>query len=172
MGSRRVDLSRGVTARPGGNRVAEIAFAEYGAAVGEVLLDTHVWVGLLAPDVFALPPTTLDRLLAVQQAGGLRVPDVAIWEIALKAGKGSLLRSGSARSWLDRARTAPGTRAVPFSAEMMIRTAELGSGAPSDPFDRAIIATALVEGIPLVTADRGIIAWARGTQGLQVVEAR
>jgi len=54
----------------------------------------------------------------------------------------------------------------------MIRTAELGPDAPGDPFDRAIIATALVEGIPLVTADRAIIAWAKKTKLLPVLVAR
>ena len=172
MGPRRVHLPGRVTRPRRADRVAEIAIAEYGAAAGEVLLDTHVWVGLLAPDVFTLPAATLRRLLTAQENGALCVPDVAIWEIALKAGKGSLPLRQSPRSWLDRARTAPGTRTIPFSAEMMIRTAELPAGAPPDPFDRAIIATALVEGIPLVTADRRIIDWARRTRALDVLPAR
>ena len=55
---------------------------------------------------------------------------------------------------------------------MMLRTAELPPGAPSDPFDRALIATALVMGIPLVTADRRILAFAKATRAIKVMSAR
>ena len=76
------------------------------------------------------------------------------------------------RGWVARARAAPGTRSLPFTAEMMLRTAELPPGAPSDPFDRALIATALVMGIPLVTADRRILAFAKTTRAIKVMSAR
>jgi PIN domain nuclease of toxin-antitoxin system len=172
VGSRRVGLPRPVRSARRLSHVAEIAFGDYGARADELLLDTHVWVGLLAPDVFELPKAVLRRLLAVQEGGGLRVPDVAVGEIALKAGRGSLSLVGSARHWVDRALAAPGTRSVAFSSEMMIRTGELGSGAPADPFDRAMIATAQVVGIPLVTADRRITAWAQKSGGVRVVGVR
>jgi len=47
-------------------------------------------------------------------------------------------------------------RAVPVSAEMSVLAAQLPSGFPTDPLDRLITATAVIEGIPLITADRNI----------------
>ena len=153
-------------------RVAEIAFGEYAAPTNRVLLDTHVWIGHVAPDAYPLSAEALSAVAAAQQAGGMLVPDVAAWEIALKAGRGSMRLTLPVREWIERARSAPGTRMVPFTLELMMRTAELPAGAPTDPFDRAIIVTALAVGAPLVTADRRIIAWAETSAMLQVVAAR
>lgn len=153
-------------------RVAEIAFGEYAAPSNRVLLDTHVWIGHVAPDAYAMGADALRTVAAAQQSGGMLVPEVAAWEIALKAGRGSMRLTMPVREWIDRARSAPGTRMIPFTLELMLRTAELPAGAPTDPFDRAMIVTAMAVGAPLVTADRKIIAWAEKSGTLQVVSAR
>jgi PIN domain nuclease of toxin-antitoxin system len=153
-------------------RVAEIAFAEFSAPASRVVLDTHAWVGYLAPDAYPLNEDASRAVAAAQQAGGMLVPDVAVWEIALKAGRGSMRLQMPVRDWIDRARSAPGTRMVPFTVELMMRTAELPPGAPADPFDRAIIVTAMAAGAPLVTADRGITAFAKEGGVVRVIPAR
>ncbi len=158
--------------RPRAGRVAEIAFAEYTAVANRVVLDTHAWVGFLDPSAYALGTEALRVISAAQQSGGMLVPESAVWEIALKAGRGSMRLGLPLRGWIERARLAPGTRMIPFSPELMMRTAELGSGAPSDPFDRAIMVTAIAAGAPLVTADRKIIAWSNANGALRVVPAR
>ena len=45
---------------------------------------------------------------------------------------------------------------LPISARVCARTLSLPAGYPKDPADRVIGATALVEGMGLVTADREI----------------
>lgn len=47
---------------------------------------------------------------------------------------------------------------LPITAAIAERSTLFGRGYPSDPTDRLIGATALVHGLQLVTADRGIIA--------------
>lgn len=153
-------------------RVAEIAFAEYAGPTNRVVLDTHVWIGYFAPDAYPLGADALRAVSAAQQSGGMLVPDVAAWEVALKAGRGSMRLEPPVREWIDRARSAPGTRMVPFTVELMMRTAELPAGAPADPFDRAIMVTAMAVGAPLVTADRRMIAWAEQSGSLRVIAAR
>lgn len=135
-------------------------------------MDTHAWVGYLAPDAYELGAAAVRAVAAAQQSGGMLVPDVAAWEIALKAGRGSMRLQQPVREWIDRARSAPGTRMVPFTVELMMRTSELPKEAPADPFDRAIIVTALAAGAPLVTADRRIIEWATASGALRIVPAR
>ena len=161
-----------MTGRRRAGRVAEIAFAEYSAPPNRLMLDTHVWIGHVDPEAYPLGPDTQRAVTSVQQSGGMLVPDVAAWEIALKAGRGSMRLQLPVREWIDRARSAPGTRMVPFTIELMMRTAELPAGAPSDPFDRAIIVTAMAVGAPLVTADRTIIQWAERSASLRVIAAR
>jgi PIN domain nuclease of toxin-antitoxin system len=39
-----------------------------------------------------------------------------------------------------------------------------------DPADRLIVATAIVLGVPLITADAKIIEWSRRNRALQVIE--
>ncbi len=153
-------------------RVAEIAFAEYTAPTNRVMLDTHVWIGHFAPDAYPIGDDAQRAVSAAQQSGGMLVPDVAAWEIALKAGRGSMRLQLPMREWIDRARSAPGTRMVPFTVELMMRSAELPAGAPADPFDRGIIVTAMAVGAPLVTADRRILAWAATSGALRVIAAR
>lgn len=47
---------------------------------------------------------------------------------------------------------------LPLTGRIAARSMELGSGYPKDPADRIIGATALVEGLPLVTRDEKIRA--------------
>ena len=153
-------------------RVAEIAFTDYTALTNRVLIDTHVWIGHFAPEAYPMSAHARSAVSSAQLSGGMLVPDVAAWEIALKAGRGSMRLQLPVREWIDRARSAPGTRMVPFTVELMMRTAELPLGAPTDPFDRAIIVTAMAVGAPLVTADRRIIQWAEQSGSLRVIAAR
>jgi PIN domain nuclease of toxin-antitoxin system len=151
--------------------VAEVPFERYGLPGKRLVLDTHVWIGYLDPEAYAIPSAALRRLDDAQRVGGLLVPEPCVWEVALKAGRGSLQLAMPVRQWVERALQAPGMRTVPFGVELMLRSAELPSDAVADPFDRAIIATALALGAPLVTGDRAILRWAAGRGGLEVVPA-
>jgi PIN domain nuclease of toxin-antitoxin system len=51
-----------------------------------------------------------------------------------------------------------GVREVPLSAEMAIRASEF-ENLHNDPIDRLIVATAVVEGATLLTADGKILSW-------------
>jgi PIN domain nuclease of toxin-antitoxin system len=53
----------------------------------------------------------------------------------------------------------------------MLEAAALPEGAPRDPFDRALIATARMDGMTLVTADRAIVAWAGASGQVRVLAA-
>jgi len=47
-------------------------------------------------------------------------------------------------------------RAIPPTAESSLLAAQFPAKFPSDPMDRLIAATAIIEGAPLITADRNI----------------
>jgi len=54
---------------------------------------------------------------------------------------------------------------LPISGQISLRALSLPAAYPKDPADRIIGATALVEGIPLVTADREI----RNSRALTII---
>lgn len=51
-----------------------------------------------------------------------------------------------------------GVHEVPLSAEIAVRATDL-ENLPGDPFDRLIVATALIEQATLLTADQPILSW-------------
>jgi PIN domain nuclease of toxin-antitoxin system len=85
-------------------------------------------------------------------ANQLLVSAGTIWELSIKTGLGKLALSLPFRQWMDRALADRGWTVLPITLDH----AERQAGLPfhhRDPFDRLLAAQALVEGIPLVSAD-------------------
>lgn len=85
-------------------------------------------------------------------ANDLLLSAATIWEIAIKVGLGKLPLSIPYRQWMDKAIADLELVVLPIT----VVYADVQVGLPShhrDPFDRLLAAQALVEGIPLVSAD-------------------
>jgi PIN domain nuclease of toxin-antitoxin system len=119
-----------------------------------ILLDTHVAVWM------ASEPERLSRNAraaideARQNGDGLAISAMTLVEIATLLGKRRILLTVSLESFLDELERR--FVVLPISARACARTLALPAGYPKDPADRVIGATALVEGMGLVTADREI----------------
>lgn len=118
-----------------------------------ILLDTHVVIWL------ALTPQKLSQKAAAairesSRNGGLGVAAISLWEIAWLATRRRLQTSSPVATFVRE--TAAPLVVFPLTAEIAICAAQLPSSFPKDPQDRLIGATALVESIPLVTADENI----------------
>jgi len=114
-----------------------------------LLLDTHtlLWAvddpsRVSAPAMTAMADTTNDRLLSA----------ATIWELAIKVGLGKLTLSLPYRQWMDKAIADLKLVILPITVEYGERQSTLPPH-HKDPFDRFLIAQALVEGIPVVSAD-------------------
>jgi PIN domain nuclease of toxin-antitoxin system len=113
------------------------------------LIDAHtlIWYvdqdHLLSPTArAAMADPSNDRLL---DAG-------TIWEIAIKVGLKKLNLSQPYRQWMEQAITGLGATVLPITVEH----ADVQAGLPlhyRDPFDRLLVAQALVESLPAVSAD-------------------
>lgn len=145
---------------------------QYGIGEQPLLLDTHAWIWWLEDDVTRMAAGTATLLERVEAVGNLLVSDVSYWEVAVKAAKGKLSLSLEATEWLQRAERAPGIRTCPLSREVLLRSTRLVGALHNDPADRMLIATAQLLCVPLVTADRTIIAYAKAHTGIQVVDIR
>ena len=94
------------------------------------------------------------------------------WEVAVKAAKKKITLSLDAAIWLQRAERAPGIRFLPIDRDVLLLSTRLLGTAHNDPADRMLIASAQINNIPLVTADRLIIEYARADPGTPVVDVR
>ncbi len=119
-----------------------------------ILLDTHVvlWLALEPDRISKTAKAAIDD--ARGNGDGLAVSSFSLLEIAaaygrrrvsLAIGLGSFLRDVEGRFVV-----------LPITGNVCARTLALPASYPKDPADRVIGATALVEGMSLVTADRVI----------------
>lgn len=120
-----------------------------------IVLDTHAAAWLVTrPQRLSRRATAAIR--RAEAAGGLAIASVTLMELAMMLASGEIRASGTPQSWLRAfvARAAVGTRDV--TVDIAVVAAHLPPAFPSDPFDRLIAATAIVERVPLVTADARI----------------
>jgi PIN domain nuclease of toxin-antitoxin system len=95
----------------------------------------------------------------------LRNPDheplfsaVSAWEIAVKQSIGKLALDRPASIWVRTARERLGVASLPLEEEAALAIARLPA-LHRDPFDRMLVAQALVHGLTIVTPDPAIQAY-------------
>jgi PIN domain nuclease of toxin-antitoxin system len=111
-----------------------------------------------------LPAGVVSRLQDCVAAGTVFFSPISAWEIGTL---GRPRRDGprirfdpSPAAWFERFRAGPGLQEARLSAAIAMEAALLPGDPHADPADRLLIATARHRGIPLVTSDRRIIAYA------------
>ncbi len=119
-----------------------------------ILCDTHVvvWLAFDHQKISATAKRAIDG--ARNNAEGLAISDITLLELATLAGKGRLRLKVSLESFLQEVESR--FVVLPMSGRSCARAIALPATFPNDPADRIIVATALVEGLSLLTADREI----------------
>jgi PIN domain nuclease of toxin-antitoxin system len=124
------------------------------------LLDTNI-----ALQAAASPEQLTPTARAAVKKGPAFLSVISYWEVMVKAMRGTL-DVGEAREWWRETVDALGLQPLLFRPE---HVAEIHHLAPlhQDPFDRALIAQATVEGLVLVTTDGEIPKY--GSERLRVI---
>lgn len=117
------------------------------------LLDTAPWInGVTMPEVL---PSRIRRLVGGGDAKGLS--SVSLLETAILHRLRRLEFDTTLADFFAAGLSAD-VQLLELTPAIAARTSDLGEDFPGDPFDRAIVATAVVLNLTLVTADPGIRA--------------
>jgi PIN domain nuclease of toxin-antitoxin system len=119
-----------------------------------IVLDTHALLWLLE-DATLLSSSASAVVAEVEKAGQRPIiSGQSLYEIAWGLQRGRIQSTMSFDELLGYIEDRFMVRSL--TSRIAITAAQLPATFPSDPFDRIIAATALVEGVPLVTADKSI----------------
>jgi len=127
-----------------------------------ILLDTHVLIWL-ASDPSKLSKKAADAIRSSIKQGGMAISAITLWELAWLATHGRLRFGGTAEDFVEKISSRTAIR--PITVKVAVLANQLPTNYSGDPCDRLIGATALAEGLPLVTKDRNI----RGCRQLQTI---
>lgn len=114
-----------------------------------VLLDTHTWLWWLSAPQQLNADT---RALIADRANQLLLSVASTWEIAIKVSIGKLHLPGPLATFLPEQLRQDEIEVLGIDINHTFRVASLPHH-HRDPFDRMLVAQALVESLPLVTAD-------------------
>ena len=114
------------------------------------LLDTHVLFWWLTDD----PKLSAEARRAIEKdAEGVHISIATAWEIAIKVGGGKWPEAAALIENFEGEMAAEGFRILPLEVTH-VRAAGLSESAHRDPFDRILVAQAMIEQLTLVTSDR------------------
>jgi PIN domain nuclease of toxin-antitoxin system len=119
-----------------------------------ILVDTHVvvWLALDQTQLSKNARAAIDD--ARRNGDGLAISDITLLELATLSSKGRIRLDISLESFLREVEAR--FIILPISGRACVRALGLPATYPKDPADRIIAATALVEGLSLLTADHAI----------------
>jgi PIN domain nuclease of toxin-antitoxin system len=117
--------------------------------MSDLLLDAHTMLWFFWDDPL-LSPTAKPL---IEDPDNRKIVSIAsCWEIAIKAGLGKLKLGSSAQAFLSKEITRNNFELLPINLDHATMVERL-TPHHKDPFDRLLVAQAMIERIPIVSAD-------------------
>lgn len=136
-----------------------------------MLLDTHVWIWLVADEPRRLGPRTRRRLGRATGGDAPYVSAVSAFEIAALHVAGRLDFTQPVERWIRESIARAGFRVLDLDAAMAIDAGLVPPARLPDPIDRCLVATAREYQMPIATCDRRILEYASRTRLVQAIDA-
>lgn len=114
-----------------------------------IVLDTHIWFWFVTQEFERFPSAWRDEIEMAVRVG---VSPVSCYEIALAQQRRRLELPCPPQEWFEQALEPSGISLLPLTPEIACRAVDL-SPVHRDPFDRLIIATALIYQAKLASVD-------------------
>jgi len=117
-----------------------------------IVLDTAAWIWR------ASDPKRLSARAtrAIDDAERVLVSAISVWEVAMLVAKRRIQLDRPVEQWVDIALALPGIQLAALEPAIAVRSTKLPGEFHSDPADRIIVATALENGIPIISPDERI----------------
>jgi len=119
-----------------------------------ILLDTHVLIWMFN-DPAKLSKNAVRAIRGAAGAGGLAISAMTLWELAHLATRGGINPRGTVEAFVRKITAHVAIQ--PITVEIAVIASQFPATYPADPTDKLIGATALAEGMALVTADQKIL---------------
>lgn len=136
-----------------------------------MLLDTHVWIWLVADEPRRLGPKTRRRLARAIGPEAPYVSAISALEIAALHVAGRLHFSQPVERWIRESIACAGFRVVDLDAAMAIDAGLVPPARLADPIDCCLVATAREYQMPIATCDRRILDYATRTGLVRAIDA-
>ena len=135
-----------------------------------LLLDTHVWLWVAQGAGQQLGRKARTGIEQARRERALYVSAISVWEIGMLAKKERIRLSLPVVEWIGRAAGRNGPRILPIDEAVALESTRLPGTPHGDPADRFLIATARLQQLVLVTADKAIRTYAdRGYASVMAV---
>ena len=125
-----------------------------------ILLDTHVliWYVLGSNEISKSLRKEIGMTIKNNQ---IYIAAISMWEICMLESKGRIILEMPCLEWINNAIKFTHAQILHLLPEIAVESCYLPDSLHDDPADRLIVATARVEGLPIMTRDTRILQYGR-----------